>query len=201
MNQIPKEMLSVLIESTKEVFETMVFQPLGPLTPIEGDALRPRSNVVGTVAFAGEQCGIVAFYSTTATANLIAGAMLGIAAEDVNGEMPDAIGEITNMIAGTFRTKMAANGPRWAISIPTVTMGSDFYTKYVTDVKRTLCAFTLECGDEVFVELILTKNNWSARRGSPQSAGLCGCASQAALFARVRPRCRRPARGIDRHRA
>ena len=33
MNQIPTEMLSVLIESTQEVFETMVFQPLGSLTP------------------------------------------------------------------------------------------------------------------------------------------------------------------------
>src|SRR5215475_6002821 len=156
MNQIPKEMLSVLIESTKEVFETMVFQLLGSQTPIEGEALRPRSNVVGTVAFAGERSGIVAFYSTTSAANVIAGAMLGIPSEEVNGEMPDAIGEITNMIAGTFRTKMAANGPRWAISIPTVTIGSDFYTKYVSDVKRILCPFTMSSGEEVFVELILT---------------------------------------------
>jgi chemotaxis protein CheX len=158
MNQVPKEMLSVLVESTREVFETMVFQPLSTQAPIEGDALRSRSNVVGTVAFAGEQSGIVAFYSTTATANLIAGAMLGIAPEEINGEMPDAIGEIANMIAGTFRTKMAADGPRWAISIPTVTIGSDFYTKYVSDVKRVLCPFTMESGAEVFVELILTKN-------------------------------------------
>jgi chemotaxis protein CheX len=157
MNPIPKEMLSVLVESTQEVFETMVFQPLGPQTPVEGDAVRPRSNVVSSVAFAGEQSGIVAFYSTTATANRIAGAMLGIAPEDINGEMPDAIGEIANMIAGTFRTRMAATGPRWAISIPTVTIGSDFYTKYVTDVKRILCPFTMESGEEVFVELILTQ--------------------------------------------
>ena len=158
MNHIPKEMLSVLIESTQEVFETMVFQLLGSQAPIEGDALRPRSNVVGTVAFAGERSGIVAFYSTTETAKTITGAMLGIPAADVNGEMPDAIGEITNMIAGTFRTKMAASGPRWASSIPTVTIGSDFYTKYVSDVRRALCPFTMSAGHEVFVELILTQN-------------------------------------------
>jgi chemotaxis protein CheX len=84
--------------------------------------------------------------------------MLGIPAADVNGEMPDAIGEITNMIAGTFRTKMAASGPRWAISIPTVTIGSDFYTTYVSDVRRVLCPFTMSAGHEVFVGLILTQN-------------------------------------------
>lgn len=158
MSQVSQEMLSILIASTQEVFETMVFRPLGSQTPIEGEALRPRSNVVGTVAFAGERCGIVAFYSTTETARTIAGAMLGIPSAQVNGEMPDAIGEVTNMIAGTFRTRMAALGQRWAISVPTVTIGSDFYTKYVSDVRRVLCPFTMSEGEEVFVELILTQN-------------------------------------------
>jgi chemotaxis protein CheX len=158
MHQISDDMLSALIEATKEVFERMVFESLQLGTPIQGEALRPRSNVVGTVAFAGEQSGLVAFYSTAETAHDIAGAMLGIPASQVNGEMPDAIGEITNMIAGAFRTKMAAVGPRWAISIPTVTMGSDFYTKYVSDVQRVLCPFTTSARSEVFVELILTMN-------------------------------------------
>lgn len=156
MSRIAENMLSTLIASTQEVFETMVFRSLSSQTPIEGEALRPQSNVVGTVAFAGERCGIVAFYSTTETAREIAGAMLGIPAAQVNGEMPDAIGEITNMIAGRFRTKMAAFGQPWAISIPTVTIGSDFYTKYVSDVRRVLCPFTMDDG-EVFVELILTQ--------------------------------------------
>jgi chemotaxis protein CheX len=155
--QIPEEMVVALLRSTEEVFQTMVFRTLGSQKPIEGDALRPRLNVVGTVAFAGVSSGIVAFYSTTRTADAIAAAMLGIPPDQVNGEMPDAIGEITNMIAGAFRTKMARTGPRWAISVPTVTVGSDLYTKYVSDVRRVLCPFTFEDG-EVFVELILTRD-------------------------------------------
>lgn len=156
MSQIPEELLLPLIAATQEVFETMVFRSVGSKTPIFGEALRPRSNVVGTVGFTGERCGLVAFYSTTETAREIAGAMLGIPAADVNGEMPDAIGEITNMIAGTFRTKMAAHGHPWAISVPTVTVGSDFYTKYVSDVRRALCPFSMDGAHEIFVELILT---------------------------------------------
>jgi len=158
MSHVPEELLSCLIVSTLEVFETMVFRSLGSKTPIRGEALRPRSNVVGTVAFAGARCGVVAFYSTTETARTITGAMLGIAPAQVNGEMPDAIGEITNMIAGTFRTKMAAHGPAWAITVPSVTIGSDFCTKYVSDVQRVLCPFTMNEGDDIFVELILMKS-------------------------------------------
>ncbi len=146
--------IEVLIEATREVFEKMVRRKLRFSVPIEGDALRPRSNVVGTVVFAGAESGVVVFYSTIQAAREIAGALLGLPPADVNGEMPDAIGEITNMIAGAFRTRMMDAGSPWVISIPTVTIGSDFYTTYVSDVRRVLCPFQM--GDqEVFVELIL----------------------------------------------
>ena len=110
---------------------------------------------MATVSFAGSASGVVAFYSTVAAACEIAGAMLGMAPEDVNGDMPDAMGEVTNMIAGNLRTKMTDAGHPWAISIPTVTVGSDFYTKYVSDVRRILCPFKMD-EHEVFVELIIS---------------------------------------------
>jgi hypothetical protein len=78
MSQIPSDMLSVPIASTQEVFETMVFEPVGSETPIEGDVERPKAHVIGTVSFTGERCGVVAFYSTNDTARIITGAMLGI---------------------------------------------------------------------------------------------------------------------------
>jgi chemotaxis protein CheX len=150
------QIVAKLVEATREVFETMVFRSLTTGVPIEGEALRPSSNVVGTVGFAGSQSGLVAFYSTMDAAKEIAGAMLGLDPSQVNGEVPDAIGEITNMIAGSFRTKMAAEGDAWAISVPTVTLGSDFYIKPMVTGQRVLVPFRM--GDaEVFVELILMR--------------------------------------------
>jgi chemotaxis protein CheX len=149
-------LVDTLMKSTEEVFETMVFRTLKSLVPIEGDALRPQSNVVGTIGFAGGACGLVAFYSTLDAARDIAGSMLGMEPADVNGEMADAIGEVTNMIAGSFRTKMAAHGHSWAISVPTVTMGSDFYIKPLVNGRRVLIPFKMEA-HEVFVELIMTE--------------------------------------------
>jgi chemotaxis protein CheX len=155
MQATHKLTVDLLVESTREVFEKMILRNIILGTPIEGDALRPKSNVVATVSFAGSDSGVVAFYSTVGAACEIAGSMLGMAPEEVNGDMPDAIGEVANMIAGNLRTRMTDAGHPWAISIPTVTIGSDFYTKYVSDVRRILCPFRMD-DHEVFVELIIS---------------------------------------------
>lgn len=151
------ELIEQLVRATEEVFETMVFRTLTTGAAIDGDALRPRANVVGLVGFGGTVSGLVALYSTQEAAEEIAASMLGVPPEEVNGEMPDAIGEVTNMIAGSFRLKLAERGETLAISIPWVTVGSDFYTKYSSDVQRSMCPFRM--GDrEICVELILTRN-------------------------------------------
>jgi chemotaxis protein CheX len=157
MQDTMSQSIDMLVDSTRDVFEKMILRQLTFGVPIEGDALRPRSNVVATVSFAGSESGVVVFYSTIDAANEIAGALLGMEPAEVNGEMPDAIGEVTNMIAGAFRTRMTEAGHPWVISIPTVTVGSDFYTKYVSDVRRILCPFQMG-EQEVFVELIMMRN-------------------------------------------
>src|SRR5919108_2892809 len=144
-----------LIAATREVFEKMVRTPLVTGEPIEGDALRPASNVVGAVSFAGSQCGIVAFYATFGSAQRIASSLLSTPV-DGREQIADAVAELTNMIAGTFRNRMLTDGSVWAISIPAVTIGSDFYTKYVSDVRRVLCPFRA-WDDEMFVEVILMR--------------------------------------------
>ncbi len=152
---IPNEILGYLATATEEVFETMIFKTLEALPIGTDDRNRSASNVVASVAFAGHRRGLVAFHSSLPTAKDIAGAMLGMPAETINGEMPDAIGEVANMIAGTFRNKLAAVEPPSAIAVPTVTIGSDFSTNYTSAVRRALCSFQME-GQPISVELILT---------------------------------------------
>lgn len=149
--------IETLVACTRDVFEMMVSRELTFAGAIEGNAPQPKSNVVGTVGFAGSQSGLVAFYSMFDGAREIAGAMLGVAPADIDGEMPDAIGEVSNMIAGAFRTRMTERGYPWVISIPTVTIGLDFQTKYPSDVARVLCPFQMGNHD-IFVELIMMKH-------------------------------------------
>jgi len=147
-----------LITATSEVFSTMVFTEVQPGEP-GGEVQRDGTNVVGTIAFTGKTSGLVLFYSSIAAAKQITASMLMMEPGAVGDEMHDAIGELTNMIAGSFRTRIAhALNETWAISVPTVTVGSDFYTKFVSEVQRLLCPFTMG-GEKVFVELIVTKRN------------------------------------------
>ncbi len=148
---ISSQLLASLVTATEEVFETMVFKPLVRVPPAAG----PRqSGVVASVAFAGHRRGMVSIHSSLAAARDITGAMLGMPCETVNGEMPDAMGEVANMVAGTFRNKLAAVEPASDIAVPMVTIGSDFTTKYSHAVRRAECAFEME-GHCVSVDLIL----------------------------------------------
>lgn len=153
---IPDVLLTQLIAATEEVFERMVCIPVTVGT-YDGIAAHERHpHVVATVAFAGHRNGFVSFHSSIDIANEIAGAMLGLPTELVNGEMPDAMGEIANMIAGSFRTKMAALEPPWTITCPSVTVGGDFTTRYPSDVSEARVPFTMN-GRTVEVELILSR--------------------------------------------
>ena len=155
--QIETQLVEVLLAATREVFRTMVFHDVETAPPRVSAEL-PGANVVGTVAFAGSTSGLVVFYASFDSARKITASMLGIDPASVNGEMADAIGELTNMIAGSFRTRMAGvRGETWGISIPTVTVGLDFRTMYMSDVQRVLCPIRMGTA-ELFVELIVTRS-------------------------------------------
>jgi chemotaxis protein CheX len=142
-----------LIEATTEVFATMMAKELEAGSPAVNGA-QPAANVVGAVRFLGTMTGTVSFYASEPAAREIAGAMLGIAPEEADGEVSDAVGEITNMIAGTLRGKLTQTGERLMITPPSVTRGTDFSAQHFNVASRVLCPFHMG-GEQVFVELIL----------------------------------------------
>ncbi len=121
---MPTKMIPVLTEVTEEVFETMVFSPVKALPPC--DTLPPPfgAGIIATISFSGATTnGVVSFYAPMSAARTITAAMLGLSPEELQDEVPDAIGELTNMIAGAFRTRMADDGGAWTISTPNVALG------------------------------------------------------------------------------
>ncbi len=154
---MPPVLTDNLVSAAGEVFEMMIGQTIEPHP--EEPREPPKewgTHVAASVSFAGHRSGLVCIHTSLAAANRIAGGMLGIEAEHVNGEMPDAMGEVANLVAGSFRTRLAASEPASAIAIPTVTIGSDFSTKYSADTARVLYPFRM--GDEsIFFELLLVQ--------------------------------------------
>ena len=151
---VPESMVRDIIDSTHEVFETMVFTDAIPGVPHPSRPGEPRAEIVATIALTGPSNAVVTLYGTIAMAKSIAASMLGMAVEEINEEYADAMGELGNMIAGSFRNRMTAMGGTWAISVPTVTVGQRIFTHYPEDVGRVVCPFEVS-GNNLSVELVL----------------------------------------------
>ncbi|MGC4085809.1 MAG: chemotaxis protein CheX [Vicinamibacterales bacterium] len=151
----PSILTDNLVSAAEEVFEMMIGQTIEP-HPEQPRALPEAwgTRVAASVSFAGHRSGLVCIHTSLPAANSIAGAMLGMDAESVNGEMPDAMGEVANLVAGSFRTKMAQHEPASAIAIPTVTVGSDFSTRVPSDAVRVYFPFRMGT-ESIYLELLL----------------------------------------------
>ena len=78
------------------------------------------------VGLAGPLCGVFTFRCDTQSAALIASKMLGTQAEGGNEQALDAIGEVCNMIAGNFKSKISGISASCVLSAPTVVAGGDY---------------------------------------------------------------------------
>lgn len=151
---IPEILTTTLVASMDEAFAMMIgrsveYQIDGPELPAGW-----RAHVAASIAFAGHRNGIVCIHSSADAAKSITGGMLGLEPSEVNGEISDAMGEVANLVVGSFRTKLAAVEPTSFITVPTVTVGSDFSTRYSSNSARGLYHFRMD--DEwLLVELIL----------------------------------------------
>lgn len=123
----------LLDQATREVFEIMLGSQLipGPGTlKIEGAAL------TGMVGLAGAACGVLSVRCSKGTANKIAGKMLGQDAADSDETIVDALGEVCNMIAGSFKAKVPGLADGCMLSVPSVISGTSYELHSLADGGR-----------------------------------------------------------------
>ena len=143
----------VLLESAKEIFETMVFMDLTETTEedhdIEGCAL------LGTITFKGALEGCLAFCCSTPCAQAIAINMLGLdtTEEIAEEDICDAIGEIANMVMGSVKRRLAESAGNLEVSIPSVVSGRELRNNLGEGAQKASVRINIE--DEYVAELSL----------------------------------------------
>jgi len=142
-----------LIAVTRDVFATMLDKTVEFGEP-SYTGPQPSANVVATVGFAGTLSGYVSLCVSYEAALEIAQALLGSEADEAPALVRDAAGEMANMIAGSVRTAMADRGETVGISMPIVTVGTDFSTAALRDVSQAVCPFKVG-QQNMFVYLVL----------------------------------------------
>jgi len=145
----PQNWLPMLELATKEVFEIMLGSRLEAMSASE---IPPFTEFTSMVGLAGQLCGVLTLRSSTQSAALMAGKMLGIAPGEANPQMWDAIGEICNMIAGNFKNKLAGLSDKCMLSVPTVITGADYSFHSLADAGVVEVMFKFE-GSPILVSL------------------------------------------------
>ncbi|MCP4613038.1 MAG: chemotaxis protein CheX [Planctomycetes bacterium] len=111
-----------LLAGAKEIFETMIFvnfEESSDEDTIEGDSL------LGSITFKGGMEGCFAICCSVPCAKTIALNMLAMdpSEELSEAEISDAIGEVTNMIMGSVKSRILDTVGNMEVSIPVVTSG------------------------------------------------------------------------------
>ena len=126
--QLPREetqdrFTQALDHAAAEVFEMMVGTPLGP----SDQATLPRVvDYTAMIGLAGDLCGVLCFRCSINSAGAIAAKMLGMDECTSAESIRDALGEICNMVAGSFKSQLSDIANQCMLSVPTVVSGKDY---------------------------------------------------------------------------
>jgi len=120
----PDPQWKALLEcAAKEVFSMMAGVEL---TEFAEAPQEPQGEQTAMVGLAGALCGMITIRCTSATSGRLAARMLGDEAATNPSMISDALGELCNMVAGNFKSKVTQLADHCMLSVPTVICGEDY---------------------------------------------------------------------------
>lgn len=110
-------------QAVSEVFGMMMglaCEPMENQGSIEGE------TITAVVGLAGAISGACVLRAETATALALAGYLVGSPIESMDDTVKDAIGEVCNMLAGTWKGKLPEIASACMLSVPAVVTGTNY---------------------------------------------------------------------------
>jgi chemotaxis protein CheX len=124
-----EEWIPLLDMAVREVFELM----LGSQLTIPATTDDDKYDTTAMVGLAGQLCGVLSVRCSRKAAALMTSKMLGVELDKVDPEIADALGEVSNMVAGNFKNKITDLAEGCMLSPPTVVTGTDYSLHSMTD--------------------------------------------------------------------
>ncbi|SRR5579864_2443571 len=152
---MPKELdsakiVAALRGATEEVFSTMLGMAITAGEPSRQPSRpEPVNGVVALIGLTGPWVGTGGISCTADFARKLSGQLLMSEFSSIDQEVLDAIGEITNMIIGSFKNLLEAEIGMLEMSIPVVVFGHNFTAASIHRTDWVVLPF--ECASELLV--------------------------------------------------
>lgn len=139
-----------MIQDVKEVFTTMAGMEDLLHIPIVVDPLSHFNDCLSAlIGIGGTYTGLVSIHVSNEFAAKLTEHLLDQADEPGQDEVEDALGEIANILAGSFKLHLAQSGAEVRISTPTIVAGKK-YAIHVTK-KPEVTALLFDSDDDWFM--------------------------------------------------
>lgn len=138
------EYINPFIIGVTNTFSTMASCPLTRGAPRLKGGEESLYDVSGVIGLSGEAVGTVVLSLSTAVALKAASSMLMMEVTEINADVTDAVGELTNMVAGSAKSKLEEL--HLSISLPSVITGQGHIVRFPSEVTPICIPFDSEWG-------------------------------------------------------
>jgi chemotaxis protein CheX len=159
MSDVFKTMLSrsIKLSDKTEPGKEKGWPPLPPSSPEQATA-----QVVGTVGFLGDANGLIYLYFDAPFATECTMHILGMSQAELDdgGDefVNDAVGELTNMIVGSFKNGLCDQGYPCKLTIPSILRGRNFCVEPISSAKRNIYTFE-SAGHRVVADILMNNED------------------------------------------
>jgi chemotaxis protein CheX len=151
------KLINPFINATLNVLQTMAFIKCQAGKPYLKKDNVAQGDVSGVIGFTGERNGTVSVTFDELCILKVVSNMFGEEMKDLNDEVSDAVGEITNMISGQARKELEETGRLFHGAIPTVITGKNHKIESTTKGPKIAIPFATDAGTFTIVVCLENK--------------------------------------------
>ena len=141
------EYINPFLESTLVVFDTMLGCKLNRRTPFAKCASQPEHEISGIIGLSGKARGTVVLSLSKEAALRATEALLRDPPTEINADVTDAVGELTNIIASGAKARLKHLA--MSVSLPTIIVGKSRSVEFPEKVTPICIPFDCEWGSVV----------------------------------------------------
>ncbi|OGR13338.1 MAG: chemotaxis protein CheX [Desulfobacterales bacterium RIFOXYA12_FULL_46_15] len=141
------KLINPFINATINVLETMAFVNVNAGKPYLKKDNVAVGDVTGVLGLTGIANGTISVTFESKCILAVVSNMFGETMTELNSEIADAVGELTNMISGQARRELEEVGKVFRAAIPSVITGRNHSITHYTDGPKIAIPFSTENGD------------------------------------------------------